>query len=132
MSEALSPSASDFTPSIVLIGVPHTKALERVIEKLKLNRIQFSPFVEPDNGLGLTAVATVPLTEEQRVVLQNYKVFSHARSSVVRALRAVDGEVGCSNRSARTNLRGWESSPGTALDMAGSTPAPPHQDARVA
>lgn len=82
---------SGFTPSLVLIGVPSQKALERVIQKLDSNSIEFSAFYEPDHALGLTAVATVPLTAEQRAVLSNYKVFSHTRSSVGRAPLQSDG-----------------------------------------
>lgn len=92
MSYALSQSVDDFTPSIVLIGVPNKKALQKVLLKLQENRIDASAFYEPDNDLGLTAVATVPLTEEQRVVLQNYKIWNlpHPTSSVVRAPSSQD------------------------------------------
>ena len=83
MAYTLPQSVDLTTPSLVLIGVPDKKALKKVISKLRLNSIEFSVFDEPDDDLGLTAVATVPLTEDQRVVLQNYKLF--ARSSVVRA-----------------------------------------------
>lgn len=92
MAYTLPQSADDYsTPSIVLVGVPNTKALERVIEKLTLHGIEFSAFNEPDDDLGLTAVSTVPLDEEQRVVLRNYRLWNEsnqvslARSSVVRA-----------------------------------------------
>ena len=61
MASALSRSIDGDTPSIVLIGVPNKKALERVIDKLINNRIDFSDFHEPDYDLGLTAVATVPV-----------------------------------------------------------------------
>ena len=96
MAYTLPQSVDPVTPSIVLIGVPNKKALLRVIEKLKLNHIEFSVFDEPDDDLGLTAVATVPLTEAQRALLQNYKLWSeeeflHARSSVGRAPSKSDG-----------------------------------------
>lgn len=98
MAYTLAQSVDEIYPSIVLIGVPNTKALERVIQKLTLNHIEFSAFVEPDDDLGLTAVATVPLNEEQREILKNYKIWkeevSHAPSSVVRAPLQSDGGRG--------------------------------------
>lgn len=110
MAYTLSQSVDPITPSIVLIGVPDKSALERVIQKLKHYRIEFSVFDEPDHDLGLTAVSTIPLTPEQRSVLQNYKLWnendlSHARSSVVRAPSSSqeDAEAGGSNPSARAN-----------------------------
>lgn len=63
-------------PSIVLIGVPHQKALERVIQKLNRHNIAHTPFYEPDWDMGLSAVATTPnLSEEQRSVLRNYSIW---------------------------------------------------------
>ena len=92
MAYTLPQSADEpFTPSIVTVGVPNIKALERVIEKLTLHRIEFSVFNEPDNDLGLTAVATVPLDVEQKAVLRNYRLWNESNnvsfplSSVVRA-----------------------------------------------
>lgn len=91
MARALPKSVDLITPSIVLIGVPNQKALKKVLCKLKLNRIDASAFYESDDDLGLTAVATVPLTEEQHAILENYKLWNennvtYAPSSVVRAL----------------------------------------------
>ena len=60
-------------PSIVMIGVPNSKALNRVITKLQLNNIEHATFFEPDFNMGLSAVATAPLyTNEERAVLKNY------------------------------------------------------------
>lgn len=101
MAYTLPQSADDpFVPSIVLVGVPNTKALERVIEKLTLHRIDFSAFNEPDDDLGLTAVATVPVTAEQRIVLKNYRLWNEANqvsfplSSEVRAPLSSQGANG--------------------------------------
>ena len=90
MAYTLTQSVEMPTPSIVLIGVPSRKSLEKVITKLKLNNIDFSAFYEMDGDMGLSAVATVPLCEEKRAILSKYKLwnindFSHACSSVVRA-----------------------------------------------
>ena len=96
MAFTLPQSADPSTPNLVLIGVPNKKALEKVIQKLKLHGIDHSAFDEPDRDLGLTAVATVPVTEEQRAILRNYKLWkeenvSYAPSSVVRAPLMSDG-----------------------------------------
>jgi hypothetical protein len=66
------------TPSIVLIGVPDKKALDRVIDKLNTNQIKFSLFHEDDYDMGLTAVATVPLDEDQRAIMRNYKLWNES------------------------------------------------------
>ena len=97
MAYTLPQSVDDpITPSTVLIGVPSKKALERVISKLKFNNIDHSAFYESDDDMGLSAVATVPLSDEQRSVLQGYKLWKedqclHARSSVGRAPLQSDG-----------------------------------------
>jgi hypothetical protein len=70
------------SPSVVLIGVPHQKALERVIRKLEANRIEAVSFVEPDFDMGLSAVATVPLNAEQRLVLKNYETWKEKRNVI--------------------------------------------------
>ena len=97
MAYTLSQSVDPLAPSIVLIGVPNQKALERVMLKLQQNHIEFSPFYEDDNDMGLTAVATVPLAEEQRAALRNYRLWNEndvvfARSSVVRASTSQEDE----------------------------------------
>jgi hypothetical protein len=70
------------SPSVVLIGVPNQKALERVIRKLEANRIEAVSFVEPDFDMGLSAVATVPLNAEQRLVLKNYETWKEKRNVI--------------------------------------------------
>lgn len=96
MAYTLPQSADEVTPSIVLIGVPDTKALLKVIQKLKLNHIEFSEFHEDDDDMGLTAVATVPLSEEQRFALRGYKLWNEAQvypcSSAVRASTSKEDE----------------------------------------
>lgn len=77
MAAAL-PKGSNGIPSIVLIGVPDKKALDRVIKKLINNSINFSDFYEPDHGIGLSAVATVPVTEKQRRILHGYRLWNES------------------------------------------------------
>lgn len=113
MASRLSPSQTE-TPSIVLIGVPHKKALERVIQKLVDHNINFSDFYEPDHGMGLSAVATVPVTEEQRTILHDYRLWNEstfnntsvAQRSERRDNRKVYSEVGGSIPSAGANREG--------------------------
>jgi hypothetical protein len=69
------PSDFDQIPNLVLIGVPDKAALFRVINKLNDNAIGHEVFYEPDDNLGLTAVATYPLTQEQRRCLSNYRLW---------------------------------------------------------
>ena len=99
MAYTLPQGVDDLVPSLVLIGVPDTKALLKVISKLKEHNIDHSTFYESDDDLGLTAVATVPLEEGQRAALRNYKLwkeennkFSHPCSSVVRASSSQEDE----------------------------------------
>jgi len=71
-------------PSIVLIGVPNKKALERVIVKLRANNIEHSPFFEPDWDMGLSAVATTTnLSDEQRNALRNYAIWREPNTEKV-------------------------------------------------
>jgi hypothetical protein len=70
----------DCVPSIVVIGVPNLRGLERVIKKLHDNGIEHAQFVEPDFDMGLSAVATAPLWfQEQRDVLKNYCTWKDPR-----------------------------------------------------
>jgi hypothetical protein len=80
MAYTLPQSVDDVTPSIVLVGVPSKKSLEKVIRKLKDYSIGHSAFYESDGDVGLTAVATMPLAQEQRAVLQNYKLWKEETS----------------------------------------------------
>ena len=107
------PNGLQETPSIVLIGVPNKKALERVIKKLIDHSIDFSDFYESDHGVGLSAVATVPLTEEQREALRNYKLWNFSTFNNTRVAQLTERhspkgrvEVGGSIPSPRTN--DWE------------------------
>lgn len=70
------PSDYPHIPYLVLIGVPDKTALFRVINKLNDSAIGHEVFYEPDDNLGLTAIATVPLTQEQRRCLSNYRLWN--------------------------------------------------------
>lgn len=65
-------------PNIIAIGVPDKPALERVLAKLKANQIPHYAWHEPDYDYGFTSIATVPLTVEQKQVLENYRLWKHS------------------------------------------------------
>ena len=62
-------------PNIILIGVPSEKALRKVREKLDTNAIGYQSWVEPDMDLGFTAIATEPLSREQKAALSHYRLW---------------------------------------------------------
>lgn len=63
------------TPYLVLIGVPNQAALRDVMERLDQYGIQFAAYSEPDFGMGLSAIATVPLHDEDRKKLAEYQTW---------------------------------------------------------
>lgn len=77
----------------MLIGVPHLAALERVQEKLNLNKIAYHAWHEPDFDYGFTAIATVPISKERKAVLANYRLYSPVVSALKTPAR---GPVPCS------------------------------------
>ncbi len=70
-----SESNTNEVPYCVVIGVPDKHALFRVVERLKTHDINHHVFYEPDDNMGLSAVATMPLFQEQRRVLSNYRLW---------------------------------------------------------
>ena len=62
-------------PNIIIIGVPSLKHLERVKTKLRAAGLGHSCWVEPDNDLGFTAIATRPLTIEEKQCLAHYRLW---------------------------------------------------------
>lgn len=81
-------------PNIVLIGVPDAKALDRVKQKLERSTPHVA-WVEPDLGLGFTAIATSPLDTQQKQVLSNYRLWKHSPA------RELAPSVGTGNPDAR-------------------------------
>lgn len=61
------------SPSVVIIGIPDKPALEAVIARLRRYNIDHEAYYEPDWDMGLSAVATVPLTSaKQRKAMYIY------------------------------------------------------------
>ena len=69
------PTESKDIPYVVLVGVPDKSALFRVERKLRDAGVEHSVFYEPDNNMGLSALATAPLPQEQRRLLSNYRLW---------------------------------------------------------
>lgn len=63
-------------PSVVVIGTPDEKALHRVVKKLQDNSFSYLAWVDPNYPeLGLAAVCTVPLSQEQRPAMACYRIY---------------------------------------------------------
>lgn len=75
MASLLTPECG--IPNIILVGVPHINALNRVLAKLKQNRIIHYAWSEPDYDFGFTAIATEPLTSERKMALSNYRLWKY-------------------------------------------------------
>jgi hypothetical protein len=67
------------TPNIIVIGVPNLDSLNRVLGKLTAKKIPHHAWVEPDNDLGFTAIATVPIDGAERAALANYRLWKETR-----------------------------------------------------
>lgn len=68
--------SDDGIPSIIVIGVPHEKAMLRVREKLLKHRLYFYEWNDPDAPqLGIVALATPPLSQPERECLANYRLW---------------------------------------------------------
>lgn len=73
------------TPSLVLVGVPDKDALEAVIARLQRYGIASEAFYEPDFDLGLTAVATHPITNKKlRSAMGIYRLWTPQELQQVR------------------------------------------------
>lgn len=65
----------DGIPNIVLIGVPDKSALELVCERLTANQIPHWSWEEPDFDFGFTAIATAPISGQQRECLRSFRLW---------------------------------------------------------
>lgn len=105
-------------PNIVLIGVPDQAALQRVLTKLAANQIPHYAWSEPDYDFGLTAIATQPLYDADRKILQNYRLWKFGR---------VEGKPSCSfngDPATSSGVAQKKERQTFSLEVAGSTPAP--------
>jgi hypothetical protein len=74
-------------PNLIVIGVPNEATLGRVRAKLEIAQLPHYVWTEPDEDMGVTAIATGPLDEQERVVLKNYRLWSHSRGAEQSACR---------------------------------------------
>ncbi len=87
-------------PNIVLIGVPDQSSLNNVMESLIQKGIRFVDYCEPDFGMGLSAIATIPLGPVQRALLSEYSTWkpssieSVSRNSSDVERSTLNGQVG--------------------------------------
>jgi len=65
-------------PSLVMIGIPHEKSMNRVIAKLKEHQLAHFKWNDPDFKIGVTAIATVPLSPKDKDLLRNYRLWSYS------------------------------------------------------
>lgn len=79
-------------PSLVVIGVPHENSMKKVIAKLKELQLAHYEWIDPDFNESVTAIATIPLTVNQKDFLRNYRLWRHSPGAATAAcLLAQDG-----------------------------------------
>lgn len=124
-------------PNIVLIGVPNVKSLERVRSKLQAHQVPHYCWEEPDYDFGFTAIATAPLTEEEKKPLGNYRLWRPVQGAAIPHLECktvvAPGENQC-QRSPATNSREIPGASGNGLGGSCHTrgPSPLSSDGRAA
>ena len=70
------------TPFLVAIGTPDKTSLEAIAERLQRYGIDYEAFYEPDNGMGLSAIATYPITNnKKRHALGTYRLWTAQEAS---------------------------------------------------
>lgn len=62
-------------PNMVAIGVRNKASLERALAIVKGNQIPHYAWSEPDNDLGFTSFATVPIDSEQKKIFEKYRLW---------------------------------------------------------
>jgi hypothetical protein len=101
-------------PFIVAIGMPNLSSLQRARKKLDENRLEYFAFEDSDFNFPdgpMSAIATAPLTKEQKTVLANYRLWNHKNCkefsfplSSAKEHSEFNGEVGGSSPSAGATL----------------------------
>jgi hypothetical protein len=65
-------------PSLILLEVKNKEELMKLRDKIWANNIQFYDFFEPDDGMGYTSITTAPVTDEQRKLFSNMRLWRAA------------------------------------------------------
>ncbi len=74
-------SPEETHPHVVLCTVPSEQALMRAMHRLSARDIQFKHFIEPDIGNEITALATAPLSGQDRKAFSNYPLLKQGGES---------------------------------------------------
>jgi hypothetical protein len=70
----LANSASNAANSIIIFGTKNKEELESLLEQFR-PQLDCYPFFEPYKDTGLTAFATNPISEENRHLFKNFKLW---------------------------------------------------------
>lgn len=70
-------------PSLIVIGVPDEKRLTKALGKLNAARLISYTWIDPDNAFGPTAIATYPITREEKQPLASYRLWSYSPAPTV-------------------------------------------------
>jgi hypothetical protein len=70
-------------PNIVLVGVADVTELLSVQSDLVLHQVPSYPFVEPDNDLGFTAIATIAIDRKAYPFLRKYRPYARGTGQPV-------------------------------------------------
>lgn len=62
-----------------VIGIPQLIDFRKVMNDLNTHGTQYETFYEPDQGNTLTAIATHPISKDQRGILKDYKLLKFNR-----------------------------------------------------
>lgn len=68
------PANQDDTPHVVVCGVSDEGSLRDAHEELVRAQVRCCPYLEPDFGGSLTAVAVGPLQGQDRKVMRKYRL----------------------------------------------------------
>jgi hypothetical protein len=58
-------------PSVIILSIKNERKLQKIANELK---VKYRPFFEPDIGNQLTAIATEPISGEDRNMFRKYNL----------------------------------------------------------
>jgi len=61
-------------PSLVVVVVKNENKLLKLMKILDINDIKYSIFEDSDLKVGITAIATEPLSDEKRIIFKKYQL----------------------------------------------------------
>lgn len=81
-------------PSLVMIGIPHVGSLAKVRTKLRDNGIAHYIWCDPDTEYGPTAIATRPLSAQEKSALTNYRLWKQQSPGTEKSACGVTADGG--------------------------------------